>query len=149
MRNINRIVIHCSATPEGRDVTVEEIRGWHKARGFKDIGYHYVIDASGELHKGRAVELAGAHAQGYNAESIGICYVGGLERVTNKPMDTRTQAQQNTLSMLVNFLRLIYPIKHIDGHRDLSVDLNGDGVITPKEWMKSCPCFEVHSEFPI
>ncbi len=149
MRKINRIVIHCSATEEGKSVSVDEIRRWHKARGFQDIGYHYVINIDGGVHFGRPIEQAGAHAQGYNANSIGICYVGGLSLKILKPMDTRTDDQRKTLSILIARLQEKYPIAYINGHRDLSVDLNGDGVITPGEWMKSCPCFNVHDEYKV
>lgn len=149
MRTINQIVIHCSATEQWRDVSVEEIRQWHLRRGFSDVGYHFVIDLNGKVHTGRHVSIQGAHAAGYNANSIGICYVGGLARGTLEPMDTRTPKQKESLVNIVAMLKNIFPIKSIDGHRDLSVDLNGDGVITPNEWMKSCPCFDVHKEFKV
>jgi N-acetyl-anhydromuramyl-L-alanine amidase AmpD len=149
MRIINHLVIHCSATEQWREVSVDEIRQWHLKRGFNDIGYHFVIDLNGIVHKGRPVETIGAHAQGYNANSIGICYVGGLARGTHEPMDTRTPKQKESLINLTETLKNIFGITRIDGHRDLSVDFNGDGVITPNEWMKSCPCFDVHNEFMI
>ena len=149
MTDVNRIVIHCSATEQWRDVSVDEIRRWHKLRGFKDIGYHYVIGLDGTVHAGRSVSMMGAHAMGYNDKSIGICYVGGLERNTKEPMDTRNPKQKESLVNLVETIKNIFDIKYIDGHRDLSVDLNGDGVITPNEWMKQCPCFDVHKEFAL
>ena len=149
MTDVNRIVIHCSATEQWRDVSVDEIRRWHKLRGFKDIGYHYVIGLDGTVHAGRPVSMMGAHAMGYNDKSIGICYVGGLERNTKEPMDTRNPKQKESLVNLVETIKNIFDIKYIDGHRDLSVDLNGDGVITPNEWMKQCPCFDVHKEFAL
>ena len=74
MRHINEIIIHCSATPEGRDYTVADIDRWHKARGWRGIGYHYVIYRDGSVHAGRPVEQIGAHCTGHNANSIGICY---------------------------------------------------------------------------
>ena len=149
MREINQIVIHCSATEQWRNVSVDEIKHWHLNRGFNDIGYHYVIDINGIVHEGRNVSIAGAHAKGYNDNSIGICYVGGLARVIMEPMDTRNPKQKDALLNLVTTLKNIFPIKRIDGHRDLSVDLNGDGVVSPSEWMKSCPCFDVHKEFKL
>ena len=77
MRKITQIIIHCSATPEGKDYTVADIDRWHKARGFKMIGYHYVIYRDGSIHTGRPLEMVGAHCKGHNAHSIGICYIGG------------------------------------------------------------------------
>lgn len=146
MRTINMIVIHCTATKEGKDYSVDTIRQWHKARGFRDIGYHFVIGLDGDINRGRNIEQSGAHAKGYNSNSIGVSYVGGLNGF-RKPKDTRTTAQIHALKAIVNVLQCIYgdDIKVV-GHRDLSVDMNGDGVITESEWMKSCPCFDVETE---
>jgi N-acetyl-anhydromuramyl-L-alanine amidase AmpD len=145
MRNLNLIVIHCSATREGVDYSVDTIRQWHKARGFRDVGYHFVIGIDGTVRKGRPIEQSGAHAKGYNSESVGVCYIGGLG-TDNKPKDTRTNAQIHALRRIVETLKIIYDIEDVVGHRDLSVDMNGDGVITPNEYMKACPCFDVKSE---
>jgi N-acetylmuramoyl-L-alanine amidase len=139
------IVIHCSATREGKDYDVKTIRGWHVQRGFKDIGYHFLVHLDGTIEKGRPIDQAGAHAKGYNDESIGVCYVGGLDKDGN-PKDTRTLYQRQALLRLVEILEIIYPIKDVVGHRDLSVDLNGDGVISRNEWIKACPCFNVKTE---
>jgi N-acetyl-anhydromuramyl-L-alanine amidase AmpD len=144
MRTINLIVIHCSATEQGQDYSVDTIRSWHKKRGFKDIGYHFVIHLDGSIEAGRGVEEMGAHAKGYNANSIGICYIGGVK--SKKPYDTRTEAQIHALRRIVETLQIIYPRSAVVGHRDLSVDLNGDGVVSKNEWMKSCPSFEVKTE---
>lgn len=147
MRTINLIVYHCSATRTGQTVTVEDIREWHKARGFKDVGYHFLIDEQGNVLKGRDTSLAGAHAEGYNLTSIGVCYFGGLDK-NGKPTDTRTWDQITAMRTLDQVLRIIYPeIKKSVGHRDLSVDLNGDGVISKNEYMKECPCFDVKTQF--
>ena len=143
MRDINLIVIHCSATKEGKDYSVGDIRKWHKKRGFKDIGYHFVITLVGKIKKGRPIEQPGAHAKGYNSNSIGVCYIGGLD-FNGNPKDTRTLAQIHALRNNVDTLRAIYGDNvGVVGHRDLSVDLNGDGVISKNEWMKSCPCFDI------
>ena len=139
------IVIHCSATREGKDYDVKTIRGWHVQRGFKDIGYHFLVHLDGTIERGRPIDQAGAHAKGYNDESIGVCYVGGLDKDGN-PKDTRTLYQRQALLRLVEILEIIYPIKDVVGHRDLSVDLNGDGVISRNEWIKACPCFNVKTE---
>lgn len=93
MRQINKIIMHCTASREGQPLTVADIDKMHRARGWNGIGYHYVVYADGSVHKGRSVEKAGAHVSGHNADSIGICYVGGLDGSGN-PKDTRTEVQK-------------------------------------------------------
>lgn len=132
MREIKEIIIHCADTPEGRDVRADEIRKWHKAKGWSDIGYHYVIDLDGTIEAGRPIEQAGAHAQGHNAHSIGICYVGGCDK-NMKPKDTRTEAQKDSILCLLKFLRLKYPKAQIFGHRDFA--------------QKACPSFDAKNEY--
>lgn len=147
MRQINKIIIHCSASREGQSLTVADIDKMHRARGWNGIGYHYIVDIDGSVHGGRPVEKVGAHVSGHNADSIGICYVGGLDRAGN-PKDTRTEAQKAAIRELVNELCRKYPaVVEVKGHRDYSPDLNGNGVIEPFEWLKACPCFNVQSEF--
>lgn len=147
-RVINAIVIHCSATPQGQQVTVQDIDRWHKANGWarqpgavaafnpqlKSIGYHFVIGLGGDVFTGRGVDEIGAHVAGSNAKSIGICMVG---------MKRFTPAQWYALAVLVKKLRTDYPAARICGHRDYSPDLNGDGIIQPREWVKECPTFDV------
>lgn len=141
-RFIDKIIIHCSATKEGKDVTVEQIDKMHRKRGFACIGYHFVIYRDGSIHDGRDISKVGAHTTGYNTGSIGICYVGGLDK-NGKIKDTRTYQQKDSLYKLVRELMKMYPIKEVKGHRDYSPDTNGDGVISKYEWIKGCPCFEV------
>lgn len=145
MRPIDLIVIHCSATPEGREVSVADIDRMHKQRGFRKIGYHYFIRLDGTLDIGRPVAEVGAHVAGKNARSIGICYAGGLARDAKTPKDTRTPPQLRTLAKLVADLMHRFPGARVCGHRDLSPDLDGDGVIERHEWLKACPCFDVAS----
>lgn len=159
-REISLIVIHCSATPAGGSLFEGEtgkagfrtpaqvIDGWHQTRGFarnpnwvrifnpilRSIGYHFVIYTNGAVATGRHVDEVGAHAEGHNKESIGICMVG---------MDRFTSVQWAALTKLTEQLDLKYPGAQICGHRDLSVDLNGDGVISKNEWLKTCPTFDV------
>lgn len=142
MRKINLAVIHCTATEEGINYVVADIRRWHLARGFSDIGYHFLIHLDGTIERGRPIEMPGAHAKGYNTKSIGICYVGGLNH-DSEPADTRTVAQIHVLRAMVSVVRAMYPGIKVVGHRDLSVDLNGDGAISKNEWMKACPCFNM------
>ncbi len=141
------IIIHCSATRAGQDFTATDIDRWHRQRGFRSIGYHFVIRLDGTIEPGRDVALDGAHCTGWNHRSIGICYIGGLDR-NGRPADTRTEAQREALVRLVEDLRLVFPsLQQVIGHRDTSPDLNGDGIISPNEYIKSCPCFDVKAEF--
>ena len=142
-RRIDKIIVHCSATPEGEGLTVEQIRRDHKAQGWSDIGYHYVIYRDGSIHDGRDVDIQGAHCAegGGNVGSIGVCYVGGLEKRRAgvaynqlKPKDTRTLAQKAALIKLLTDLKTIYPNAKIYGHR----------VFTNK---KACPSFDARSEY--
>lgn len=142
-RTINEIVVHCAATPEGRDYTVQDITKWHKQRGFATIGYHYVIYRNGKIMAGRDVNTAGAHATGHNSHSIGICYIGGMDAQNKSPKDTRTDEQRKSLKALLTRLCKLYPKAKLYGHRELSKDLNGDGIISPWEFEKACPSFEV------
>lgn len=142
MRKITEIIIHCSATPEDRDYTVEDIDRWHRAQGWQCIGYHYVIYRDGTIHPGRPIEIAGAHCLGHNAHSIGICYIGGLRLKpsvspgtpeTYEPADTRTPAQRTSLHTLIRQLKAAYPEATIHGHNEFA--------------RKACPCFDVQGEF--
>ena len=128
-RNISLIVVHCSATRANKNFTIEALEACHKARGFTTIGYHYYITKDGTLYPGRPESQMGAHAKGYNAHSIGICYEGGLDK-NGRPADTRTIAQKVTMEELLKSLCLDYPDAKILGHRDLP------GV------RKECPCFD-------
>lgn len=129
MRKIDKIIIHCSATPEGRDVTVADIDRWHRLRGFRCIGYHYVIYRDGTVAAGRPEEQTGAHCKGQNAHSIGVCYVGGVAADGLTPKDTRTAAQRASLDRLVAALRAKYPGATVHGHNEFA--------------NKACPSFVV------
>lgn len=133
-RTIREIIIHCSATPEGRNYTVEDIRRWHRQQGWSDIGYHYVIYRDGTIHEGRHVDIAGAHCVNHNAHSIGICYIGGVASNGKTPKDTRTLTQRAALLSLLNELRQLYPNAKIYGHRNF-------------EPRKACPSFDARSEY--
>ena len=145
-RTITDIVIHCTATKVGKDLTVDDIRKMHKAQGWSDIGYHYVVRMDGTVENGRDVDLIGAHVSGYNSHSIGVVYVGGLG-ANGKARDTRTENQKAALLNLLYDLKKIYPNAKISGHRDFSPDKNGNGTIEPFEWIKQCPCFNAIEEF--
>lgn len=132
MREIKEIIIHCTATPEGREVTVKEIDSWHKQRGWQGVGYHYVIYLDGSIHPGRDINKVGAHCSGHNKNSIGICYVGGVDK-NMKPKDTRTPEQKEALIYLLKELKTRYPNVGIFGHRDFA--------------NKACPCFDAKAEY--
>lgn len=141
-KSTDAIVIHCTATPEGKPENVASITAMHKARGFTTIGYHYLIGLNGEEWVGRAPENSvGAHVSGFNESTIGVSYVGGVT-AANKAKDTRTEAQKKTMADLIGRLSAKYPKAVVLGHRDLSPDTDGDGVVEPQEWLKQCPCFD-------
>lgn len=145
-RLITDIIVHCTASKEGTPLSVEQIRKEHKKNGWNDIGYHVVVLLDGTIANGRDVDLVGAHVNGYNAHSIGVVYVGGLDR-NGKAKDTRTPKQKEALLTVLKALKKLYPNAKIKGHRDYSPDKNGDGIISPCEWIKQCPCFDAQKEY--
>lgn len=132
-RTINEIIVHCTATRRNQPVTVDDVRRWHKEKGYADIGYHYLIYLNGEIHKGRPVEIAGAHCLNHNAHSIGVCYVGGLDLLGKDQEDTRTEQQKTALRSLLRQLKTQYPDAVIRGHRDFA--------------NKTCPSFDATREY--
>ena len=164
-RLIKDIVIHCSATPNGKEFDATDIDAMHKERGFKrdrqavknfnsllgHIGYHFVITADGRVETGRHLEEAGAHVKGDNSKSIGVCMIG-----MDKFNLAQWEALRNCITGLVARIsgQQITSVTHclttlkdmgiaLSGHRDFSPDLNGDGIIQRKEWIKTCPGFSV------
>ena len=133
MRQITKIIVHCSATPEGKDFTVADITRWHKQRKFVTIGYHYVIYRNGEVHNGRPEAQIGAHCTGHNVNSIGVCYIGGVAKDGKTPKDTRTSAQKLALERLLRHLKDRFPKATIHGHRDFAA--------------KACPSFDATEEY--
>ena len=133
MREINKIIVHCSATREGENYEVAEIRKWHLARGFSEIGYHFYIDLYGEIHKGRDINKIGAHCKGHNRNSIGICYCGGVEADGKTPKDTRYDCQKESLIAVLRTLKAMYPNAVIHSHNDFA--------------NKACPSFNATKEY--
>tara|TARA_R110000822_G_scaffold69985_5_gene169566 strand:- start:1654 stop:2100 length:447 start_codon:yes stop_codon:yes gene_type:complete len=133
MRKIDEIIVHCSATREGQDINAKTIRQWHLDRGWKDIGYHYVILLDGTIEKGREDKNEGAHTLGHNHSSIGICYSGGLDKDGKTPKDTRTEKQEESLISLLLSLKKEHKEAIVYGHRDFS--------------NKACPSFDATSEY--
>ena len=133
MRNINKIILHCSATREGQDISTETIRGWHvNERGWSDIGYHFVVLLDGTVDKARPVKRQGAHVRGKNKGSIGICYIGGCDADMN-PKDTRNEAQKKSLEELITYLMESYDDATLHGHNEFS--------------SKACPSFNVQEVY--
>lgn len=132
-RNIKELIVHCSATSEGKDYSVDTIRQWHLQRGFSDIGYHYVIYRDGSIHIGRDESIIGAHCTGHNTNSIGICYIGGCASDGKTPKDTRTEAQKSSLLKLLSELKKKYPKAVIHSHKDYA--------------NKACPSFDATKEY--
>ncbi|WP_044469783.1 N-acetylmuramoyl-L-alanine amidase [Mannheimia massilioguelmaensis] len=164
MSQISKIVVHCSATQNGKSLrtsqqtAAQRIDDWHKARGYrrtewraklfnphlKHIGYHFVIDTDGTVETGRAVGEVGAHVKGHNTGSIGICLVGGITQ-DKKNHGEYTEKQWQALHALLRKLESQHPNARICGHRDLSPDTNHNGKVDKWEWLKDCPCFDVWS----
>lgn len=133
MRELKRIILHCTATPEGKHFDVDTIRRWHvKDRGWRDIGYHYVIYIDGSLHEGRPLEQIGAHTSGHNKDSIGIVYVGGCDSKM-KAKDTLNEAQETTMVNLIKALREEHGPLTLHGHNEFAA--------------KACPSFKVYEKF--
>jgi N-acetylmuramoyl-L-alanine amidase len=142
-KSTEAIVLHCTATLEGQPYNAVAIREMHQRRGFSDIGYHFLIGIEGEEWQGRKpLQAVGAHVRGFNDRTLGVSYVGGLRASDAKPVDTRTPKQIKTMIDLLKRLMKVYPNAIILGHRDLSPDLDGDGIIEPFEFIKICPCFD-------
>ena len=133
MRKINEIIVHCAATPQGKNFKAADIDRWHRERKMKCIGYHYVVDLDGTVEPGRPESEIGAHCLGHNQYSIGVCYVGGLAADGKTPKDTRTAAQKEALLALLKKLRAKYPNASIHGHRDFAA--------------KACPSFDATREY--
>ena len=130
-RKITEIIIHCSATREGQHFTAADIDRWHRAINYDCIGYQFVILLDGTIERGRPLEQIGAHCKHHNEQSIGICYIGGLD-ANGDPKDTRTPAQREQLRRLVQQLMEQFPEAILHGHRDFAA--------------KACPCFDVRRE---
>lgn len=132
MRKINEIIVHCTATQDGKNIKVEDINRWHKERGWNMIGYHYVVYLDGTIHQGRSEDQIGAHCLKHNTNSIGVVYVGGLD-ANGKPKDTRTEAQKQGLRKLLTELKRKYPKATIHSHKDFAP--------------KACPSFDATKEY--
>lgn len=132
MRQIEYIIVHCSATKADMDITAADIDRWHRQKGWKGCGYHYIIRRNGLIEKGRAENIAGAHCKGKNSKSIGICLIGGVATDGKTPEANYTDAQMRALQDITEQLVVRYPKAIVKGHRDFNSS-------------KECPCFDAES----
>ena len=137
MRNIDWIILHCTSGPQDQK-TVDIKAYWAHKLGWKSYGYHYLIDKNGIVEELTPIEKISNGVAGYNKNSINICYKGG-----SKGVDTRTPEQKAAILRMVKYLKTRFPKAKVVGHRDLSPDLDKDGVVEPNEWIKLCPSFDV------
>lgn len=129
-RITDMIVVHCSDTPADRDIGAKEIKQWHvKERGWRDIGYHFVIRRDGTREMGRNIDDIGSHVAGFNSCSVGICLIGGRGS-DGKGEENFTKAQYDALWEVIGILHIHYPKAEVLGHRDLNAG-------------KECPSFDV------
>ena len=133
-REINKIIIHCSATPPNMDIDAKRVNEWHLENGWSGIGYHFFIKRNGQIEIGRPIEKSGAHTKGHNSKSIGICYAGGVDKNQN-PEDNRTNEQKESFVLLLKTLKNIFTNAVIHGHRDFS--------------SKACPSFDATKEYEV
>ena len=132
MREIRDIIVHCSATKPSQDFGVNDIRRWHVGQGWSDVGYHFIVKLDGTIEKGRPISVIGAHVKGFNSNSIGVCYIGGVDE-SGKPSDTRTEAQKESLDQLLTYLAYRFNAP-ISGHNDYT-------------GAKSCPSFKAKEQY--
>jgi len=134
MRTINKIIVHCSATPQFKEFSASHIKDWHvNGNGWSDIGYHYVVKLDGTIEVGRLLKTIGAHSKGNNKDSIGVCYIGGKDTFMEEWVDTRTKEQKESLIILLKYLKKVFSNAEIFGHRDFSEKL--------------CPSFNAKKEY--
>jgi len=132
VRELNRIILHCTATRAGEQINVKQIDKWHRDRGWSEIGYHYVLYADGTIATGRDIRKKGAHVKGHNHDSVGVAYVGGVDS-NLVPQDTMTMQQEMAFLHLVNSLRVVFGDMSVHGHNEFS--------------SKACPSFNVQEKY--
>lgn len=144
MRKIERIFVHCTASHQ--TASVNDIKNEFKRKGWKNPGYHYIVDPGGAIHQLLDDEKVSNGVRGYNQTAINVAYIGGID-AEGKAMDNRTEPQKKALAKLLRLLRSRYPDAVILGHRDISPDTNGNGIVDPWERIKECPCFDAKTEY--
>src|SRR5574344_1489471 len=146
MRNIKYIFVHCTASQQ--TATIQQILKEFTQRGWRIPGYHYIVDPKGMLTQLVAEDRISNGVKGYNAESINVAYIGGIDS-KKKAIDNRTPEQKKTLLNILTRLKKKYPNAIIMGHRDISPDKNHNGIVDPWERIKECPCFDAKTEYAI
>ena len=136
--------MHCTAGNPNE--TIPQLKAGFAARGWKNNGYHIVVDGSGARHNITPLDSIANGVAGYNANAIHVSYMGGIDKV-GKPKDTRTTAQKEQLESILRELKSEYPGAKILGHRDFSPDTNHNGKVDKFEWVKVCPCFDAITEY--
>lgn len=144
MRKIERIFVHCTAGSQKQ--TIEDLASEFKRKGWKNPGYHYVVMPNGRIECMLSEDSISNGVQGYNSTSINVAYVGGIDN-NCKAVDNRTEEQKKALKSLLIELKKKYPVAKILGHRDISPDKNGNGIVDPWERIKECPCFNAIEEY--
>lgn len=140
MRKITHIVVHCTAA--SGDQPTQNVLDYWRRQGWKSNGYHWLVDASGLAVRLMSDNVVGNGVRGHNATAIHVCYKGGWNK-----QDTRTEEQKGMLEVIIGNYRKLYPNAKVVGHRDLSPDKNGNGIIERHEWVKVCPCFDAVKEY--
>lgn len=144
MRQIKYIAVHCTAGSQKQ--SIDDLRAEFRRKGWKNPGYHFVVKPDGGIVQMLDEEKVSNGVKGYNSVSINVAYIGGID-AQGKATDNRTEAQKQSLENLLRILRGKYPKAVIQGHRDFSPDLNGNGKIEKCEWIKACPCFDAKEEY--
>ena len=139
MRQIKYIAVHCTAGSQKQ--SIDDLRAEFRRKGWKNPGYHFVVKPDGGIVQMLDEDEVSNGVKGYNSVIINVAYIGGID-AQGKATDNRTEAQKQSLENLLRILRGKYTKAVIQGHRDFSTDLNGNGKIEKCEWIKACPCFD-------
>lgn len=144
MRSIKRIFVHCTAGSQRQKIA--DLQAEFKRKGWKHPGYHYVIQADGAITQLVGEQFVSNGVKGYNSTAVNVAYMGGID-AQGKAVDNRTPEQKASLVKLLKELKGRYPKAEILGHRDISPDTNGNGIVDSWERIKECPCFDAKVEY--
>lgn len=140
MNNLKYITVHCSATAPDVHVDAKVIDRWHRAKGWLGIGYHFVIKRDGSVESGRPIDKTGAHVEGFNANNLGICMAGGVDK-SGKPEANFTDDQYHSLALLLREWKKKHPDAEIKGHRDFPNVKKACPSFDVRKWMKETGVF--------
>lgn len=144
MRKIEYIAVHCTAGSQNQ--TVEDLLSEFRRKGWKNPGYHYIVSPDGRITQLLDDSKVSNGVKGFNGITVNVAYIGGID-ANGKATDNRTDAQKKALRQLLGMLKKKYPEAVIQGHRDFSPDVNGNGVVDTWERIKECPCFDAKEEY--